>query len=562
MDMKNVILGVAGAVSGAALVGTGYFLCKKYNFNPFKLQNSDEDFELSKLTWKEPKEITELDVEITRRARFYKNDAAQLLRDLIQLQAESSDNQNFENKCLNFLKNFVIEKNCVLSPADVEIDSFGNLIWSVCDKNDPTPLDDRGIIFLNGNSGNINCNPGKWKELFGEGIDAFLGVTDPSQVNEEEMKNVLGYVPPKNDWNGLIFGNGILEQLQGFVLQVFASKILLETSHLKSLTGCKVFSLVTFTSLTSNNNSIVKYLQSNAMKNALNKVPDCVILTNPTGHIKEGPCGIYIGHRGYCQIEIEVIGNNSSGFDSMNCPNPLEYGSLIIAEAAEQAKFEGFLQGAINNDNNRSHGNVKFLGPGSRTATNCYIDSHEEYKIPSKFVCTLDRKMIKGETPEKIIQELENELNSVKKARQAGCQVNISIKKVSNNPLFYPTWVTDPSDPAVKSAVESYQRTVSIPTGDNPTSPDNIPKKPRIDHWTYSVSGVNFVIKKNDISFSIDQKHWIKQGELVHPPMIGIGAGYEYQVHKPGEYVNPNDLWAPLAVISRFPSLYSEKRKH
>ena len=74
--------------------------------------------------------------------------------------------------------------------------------------------------------------------------------------------------------------------------------------------------------------------------------------------------------------------------------NPFEYGCYIIAEAAEQAR-EGFLQN-------------KFLGTGARTTLWCKLDTPSDCEVPARFRFRFDRRMTKGETAQKAIDEIRS----------------------------------------------------------------------------------------------------------------------------------------------------------
>jgi len=236
--------------------------------------------------------------------------------------------------------------------------------------------------------------------------------------------------------------------------------------------------------------------------------------------------------------------------------NPLEYGGAILAEAAEAAKTKGFKPN-------------EFLGAGTRTASWCHLDTPSDCACPAKFTFRFDRRMTKGEDSQLAIQEIEC-LKSVKAARDAGCEVNITIPYYesaswrgvkADNPSDYMGWVTHPQDPVVKAAVEAYRREVTPNVEDvpNPT-PDDLHKYPRVERWIFSTDGVGYPIKEGTQKFDISKKNWTKAGQYVHPPMFGIGAGYEHHCHKLGEYLHIDHLWCAISVMSRFPSLFVKYR--
>lgn len=549
---KAVIAGVTGTIA----LSTGFYL---YHTMGKKERMVDMDFDITKFHFREPNEITELDRKIVELARDYAPQAIELIHDLIKIPADHYEEDplcgttNHETSRLEYLKQYIIDKRAVDNAEDVFYDEFGNLVWTIRDSEDTTPLDDLKVIYFDGHSDTVKPFPDNWHSVLGEGIDPFNGLTDITKVNEENMRKELKYLPPKDKWDHLLFGCGSVDQIQGLVSQVFATKILLETCNLGSLRGIKIVSIATVAEEENVGGGPMYYLRHQSGLQP-NQIPDCVVLTNATGDIDLGPCGIYIGHRGQCQIEVEVIGHSCNGAIPNVGVNPLEYGSLIIAEASQQAR-NGF-------------GENKFLGKGTRTATKCCVESPSICSVPSKFTFRLDRRLTLEETADQAIKEL-NELTSVQRARKAGCIVNIKIPNYTqkthkgvapNNEENYNTWLTHPSDPVVRSAVDTYKRVVSPNVDDLPISPENIPKKPRIHKWACATDGVGYIFKNKDLKFSVENKNWCKTQTFTYPPMFGIGAGFEQHSHKLGEYIHKDHIWAPIAVIARFPSVFLQKR--
>jgi putative selenium metabolism hydrolase len=393
----------------------------------------------------------------------------------------------------------------------------------------------------------------EWHDKLGSGIDPFKGLTDPEAVDEVRIKAELGYIPDKSLWGNLVFGRGACDQLAGIVSQVYATKILLETRELGSLKGCHVISVATIGEEDNEGMAPSHILRSSHLER--HQVPDAVVLTEPTGDVECGPCPINIGQRGRCTVELEVIGTSSHGSLPDLGTNALEHASLIVAEAAEHARA--------------AFGDNKFMGKGSRTAVKCDLESCSGCSVPAKTVVWFDRRLTVGEDADIAIQEIKD-LRSVARAIQAGCQVNVSVPDYSErnykgiavqNPLVYRGWITKPSDPAVAAAVESYKRVVSphVPEVRSPKF-DDLRKAPKIHRWRSSNDGVGYLLKIGTFQFSLEGKNWTEAGDFVHPPMFGIGAGYEQHAHKVGEYVHKDHLWCPIAVIARFPSVFVQHR--
>ena len=234
---------------------------------------------------------------------------------------------------------------------------------------------------------------------------------------------------------------------------------------------------------------------------------------------------------------MQVSGKSPAG-------NPLEYGSLIIAEAIESG---------------RSLPEMKFMGRGAMRVewTQCE---------PAKFSFGLVRKITKGEDSMHVLTEVHS-LHSITRARNAGLNVTVTVPKYvekswkgvsparekidNDNDMAYPMWITDPENPAVMAALESYGRVVS------PATPDEsgLSAVPKIHRYSEPTNGVGFISQSDKMQFN-GKKNWIGNGNEVHPPMFGIGAGYAERAGQPGEYVEKDHMWAPIAVIARFPGMF------
>ena len=49
-------------------------------------------------------------------------------------------------------------------------------------------------------------------------------------------------------------------------------------------------------------------------------------------------------------------------------------------------------------------------------------------------------------------------------------------------------------------------------------------------------------------------KNWVEVGDVVHPPMFGVGPGIEQNTHKIGEAMDSRELMCAIAFMARFPS--------
>jgi acetylornithine deacetylase/succinyl-diaminopimelate desuccinylase-like protein len=509
------------ALAGAAVataVTAGIVIYKNFDLKP-----PAKDVDPTRLRFPEPREITELDVKITELSKHYSAAAQQMLIDLIKLPAAHREadphcgESNHEGLRLEYLKQRIEELHAVFSSSDIHSDDLGNLIWVVSDPNDPTPLNDRRIIYLAGHIDTFPAFPLKWPR----GLDAFDGLVDPASIDESTL-------PPRDQWDSLIFGRGSSSPLPGIVSQVFATKILLETCELGSLRGVQVVSIASVRGESHEGLSSRSITQSPHLEP--HSVPDCVILTAPTGDLSAGPCAVYIGGRGRASLTVVVTG-----------PNPVDAGSLIVAEAGLQPKADFAVDG--------------FLGSGQRTVTCVSAEGGSKCAVPQQFIATFDRRLVGSEDGAGAVRELEV-LRSVSRARIVGCDVRISVEEGEE----YRCWMTPPNNTAIEAAVESYKRTISV-GADPPRGVGSLKREARIGRWVGRTQGPGWIFKNGEFRFSIERKNWVAEGEWVHPPMFGIGAGFEEHVGTLGEYVYKDQIWGPIAVIARFPSVFRDRRE-
>jgi len=492
--MKNKIVTAALTVGGLAAASAVFYTIRK-NQKP----TSEEDFDLKDFHFPDPDTDDPLDARIYQLSQDYIPLAIDILKEAIRLPSEhlSTDplcgTSNHEGPRLEYLKQRIIDIGAVASPDDIFFDDFGNLVWTVYDSRDPIPLSDRKIIYLDGHSDTVNALRSEWHSKLGNGIDCYDGLTDPSSVNSESLSRELSYVPDSSQWSQLIFGRGSADQLQGVISQIIATKILLETTELGSLSGCVVRSIATVAEEDNDGGAPMHILRRTQL--SPEEVPDCVVLTEGTGDLEQGPLGIYIGQRGRCQVEVEIIGTSCHGSMPQMGVNPLEWGSAIVAEAAEVARTEGFSKN-------------KFLGSGSRTSSFSQTETPSNCAVPSKCVFRFDRRMTAGETPEKAVEEIEN-LRAVAAARVAGCTVNIRIPDyrkeswkgiAADNKESYMGWITRPDNAVVKAAVEAYKRVVTPNVEEGLETPDNVRKQPRVGRWIFSTDGVGYPLKESDLN--------------------------------------------------------------
>jgi len=499
---------------------------------------------------------TNLDRRVAELAERYRPLAVQILKETIRIPDDDPDPDsglsNHEGARLRFLRDTIIDIDAVQHADDVGIDEFGNLVWTVTNGFDEMPPDHKKVIYLDGHSDTVQALRPQWHDKLGGAIDPYDGLAQPTMVDRAAVRAQLGYLPPDDEWQHLVFGRGSADQLAGVVAEIIATKILLELRDEGALHGCIVRAYATVAEEDNDGGGprhLVKTLFPCA---APELIPDVVILTEGTGDSVKGALGIYRGQRGRMQIEVMVTGRSCHGSMPAQGLNPLEHGGAILAEAAARhARGEGMAD-------------HPFVGRGTRTASWAVLDSPSDCAVPERFVFRFDRRLSIGETAAEAVGQIES-LDAVAAARAAGLAVEIGVPRYQqptwtgcavDNEQVYPGWVTPDEHPAIRAAVDAYRRVVTphVHSG----AGGALRSEPRVDTWVFSTDGVGFPVPIEPAPFAVPvAKQWVVSGAVTHPAMFGIGAGIEQNTHRIGECVDERELQHAIAVLARFPSLFS-----
>ncbi|MDX1503973.1 MAG: M20/M25/M40 family metallo-hydrolase [Thermoanaerobaculia bacterium] len=509
---------------------------------------------------------TDLDVRVRELALRDRALAEEILREAVRLPADFVDRppesggdpecglSNHEGPRLEYLRARVIDIGAVDGPGDVGFDAFGNLSWTVSDPDDGVPADRRTVIWLDGHTDTVKALPDRWREAIGGGIDAYRGLVDKDRMDLGFLRRELGWLPPDDELEHLIWGRGSADQLGGVVCQLVATRILRELRPEGALRGVTVVSHATVAE-EDNDGGGPMYLMRESLPGAPpGAVPDVVILSEPTGSSTEGALGIYRGQRGRMQIEVRVTGKSCHGSMPWEGRNPLEFGGAIVAEAARHAADSALF------------GDDPFLGRGSRTASWARLDTPSDCAVPERFVFRLDRRLTAGEEPEAARRQVE-ELPAVAAARAAGLEVEVAVPTYEQptwtghrpgNPQVYPGWVTPADHPALRAAEECYRRAIT-PQVERDAPGGGLKRAPRTSRWIFSTDGVGVPVGPGEGPEAPEGKRWVRAGGFRHPAMFGLGPGIEQNTHKIGECVDARELAPAVAFLARYPSLYRER---
>jgi len=507
-------------------------------------------------------DATELDRRVAELALRDLPLARSLLAEVVRIPADHVDRpveeggdplcglSNHEGPRLTWLRRRIVETGAVADPRNVDFDAFGNLVWEVSDPSDGIAAADKKVILFDGHSDTVRALRAAWRDKTGGGIDAYGGLTDPARVDEAFLRRELGWLPPRAEWDHLLFGRGSADQLGGVVAEVVATRILRELAPLGALRGVIVRAVASVAE-EDNDGGGPMFIKSTWAGAPLDRVPDLVVLTEGTGDARKGALGIYRGQRGRMQIEVVVTGRSCHGSMPWEGLNPLEYAARILVEAADAYdRRQGFLD----------HG---FLGHGTRTASWAHLDTPSDCAVPDRFVFRFDRRLTVGETPEQAIADVLA-LSAVERARSAGLRVDVGVPRYVDptwrghpvdNPQIYPGWETPADHPAVAAAVRTYLGVVAPHVQDSLGG--GLHSAPRVDRWIFSTDGVGFSVPKDDPAYALPaSKGWVVSGPVKHPPMIGFGPGIEQNTHKIGECVDTRELRHAIAFLARLPSVF------
>jgi putative selenium metabolism hydrolase len=509
--------------------------------------------------------MSNLDARVAELAAKYLPLAAELLREAVRIPADHVDRDpreggdplcglsNHERPRLEYLRKRIVEVGAVRRPEDAAFDDFGNLVWWVDDPKDGIAPEKKKVVYIDGHTDTVRALRPQWREKVG-GVDCYDGLLDASRIDREFLKRELGWVPPESEWKHLIFGRGSADQLGGVVSAIIATKILLELTGEGALRGVIVRSYGTVCE-EDNDGAGPMFLVRKVFPTARPEIiPDVVILTDGTGCSKRGALGIYRGQRGRMQIEVTVTGKSCHGSMPWEGKNPLEFGSAIVKEAAQQyERREGFKDDA-------------FLGHGTRTASWARLDTPSDCAVPERFVFRFDRRLTIGETPEQAVADVER-LEAVAAARKGGLKVEVTVPTYTDpswkgfrldNPQIYLGWVTPAEHPAIQAAVGTYRGVVSPHVDGKVGTGGVLTKEPRVDRWVFSTDGVGFPVPKEASIPGSAGKAWV-QGEVYkHPAMFGFGPGIEQNTHKIGECLDQRELQHCAAFLARFPSVFAK----
>ena len=209
------------------------------------------------------------------------------------------------------------------------------------------------------------------------------------------------------------------------------------------------------------------------------------------------------GHRGRCELKIELEGASCHASAPERGINPLYHASKIIDRIEE-----------LNEETNEHD----FLGKGTIAATNVEVDTPSNNAVPAAAAIYVDRRLTIGESEETAHAELQDAVDAA--IEEYGEEVDANIETLTfdrpswtgyemESKKYYPTWLLEEDHPLVQS---TYTVTDSI-----------LDSEVEITKWTFSTSG-NYTMGVAEI------------------PTIGFGPSEEMYAHAANEQVTVENV--------------------
>lgn len=205
--------------------------------------------------------------------------------------------------------------------------------------------------------------------------------------------------------------------------------------------------------------------------------------------------GVHVGHRGKVEFDAEITGrtaHSSEPSKGVNAAIAVSRLALVIDSVGQ----------AMRNDD--------LLGPASLAVT--HVRSwpfNDTPLIPDRAVARIDRRYVRGETPDTVEAEIAAICRTVE-AEFPG--LRIDLRRTNHYPLMF----TDPASPIVQAAIGA-RAELTGHTG-------------AVGAWRFGVNGT-FMVERGI-------------------PTVGIGPGSEKWAHTPDEHVLVDDLIAAAELVA------------
>jgi len=217
------------------------------------------------------------------------------------------------------------------------------------------------------------------------------------------------------------------------------------------------------------------------------------------------------GHRGRCELKIEIEGASCHASAPERGINPLYHAAAMLDRIEEL---------------NEETAEDEFLGQGTIAGTNIEVDTPSNNAVPAHATVYVDRRLTIGEDEATVHAELGDAIDAAR--NEHGDAVEAHVETLSFDapsytgyheatPKYYPSWVLDEDHPLVQ---DTYEVVATMRDGD-----------PEITKWTFSTSG-NYTMGVAGI------------------PTIGFGPSREEWAHMANERVAVADVVDAIGVYA------------
>jgi len=217
------------------------------------------------------------------------------------------------------------------------------------------------------------------------------------------------------------------------------------------------------------------------------------------------------GHRGRCELKIEIEGASCHASAPERGINPLYHAAAMLDRIEEL---------------NEETAEDEFLGQGTIAGTNIEVDTPSNNAVPAHATVYVDRRLTIGEDEATVHAELRDAIDAAR--NEHGDAVEAHVETLSFDapsytgyheatPKYYPSWVLDEDHPLVQ---DTYEVVATMRDGD-----------PEITKWTFSTSG-NYTMGVAGI------------------PTIGFGPSREEWAHMANERVAVADVVDAIGVYA------------
>jgi putative selenium metabolism hydrolase len=325
----------------------------------------------------------------------------------------------------------------------------------------------------------------------GSRVLAFDAHVDTVDVTDRDQWDCDPFTGKLED--GMIFGRGSVDQKAGMAGMVYAGAAMKE---LDLLDGFQVWMVGSVMEEDCDGLCWHHILSEKTL------APELVVSTEPTG------LKIHRGQRGRMEIRVKVKGRSCHG----SMPHLGDNAVYRIAPAIGAIKE---LNERLKDDPFLGKGTCTISWIGSRGPSLCAVPDEAEFHI--------DRRLTLGETRESALAEVEEALAAVGVTAEV---FTLTYEEKAWTGLvypmdkYYPTWVMDKDDPALRAAARACEAVTD--------------RAPEISRWTFSTNGV-----------AITGLHGV--------PCFGFGPGLENLAHSANEHVPVSDVLTACAFYAALP---------